>query len=167
MHCRQAWILLWVLVTGCDAPLDSVAFAVRTAFPQVPQRSVAWLVEQQARGNEILLLDVRTPEEFSVSHLQGARRAASLEEARVVLGDLPRDQPILVYCSVGYRSSQLADRLREEGYSDVANLEGSIFAWVNAGEPVVQADRRVHEVHPYAWPWGKLLDPQYRADPGR
>lgn len=163
---RAVWIFLPLFLVACDQPLASAEFLVRKVFPQVPQRSVSWLVEQQQGGGaEILLLDVRTPEEFAVSHIRGARRAETLAEARVVLGERPKDLPIVLYCSVGYRSSALGAALLEAGYSQVANLEGSIFAWVHAGEPVVREGIRVHQVHPYDGFWGNLLDPRYRARP--
>ncbi len=163
---REVWIFFLLFLAACDQPLASAEFLVRKVFPQVPQKSVSWLVDQrQGGGAEILLLDVRTPEEFAVSHIRGARRAETLGEARVVLGERPKDQPIVLYCSVGYRSSALGAALLEAGYSQVANLEGSIFAWVHAGEPVVREGIRVHQVHPYDGFWGKLLEPRYRAWP--
>ena len=163
---RRVWALPLLLLTACEAPLESVARAVRTVFPQVTQHSVSWLVDQrQAHGDEILLLDVRTPEEFGISHIEGARRAATLEEARALLGGRPKDQLIVVYCSVGYRSSQLAALLLEGGYTQVVNLEGSIFAWANAGEPVVRDGREVRAVHPYGPIWERFLAPKYREYP--
>ena len=116
-----------------------------------------------------MLLDVRGPEEFAVSHLAGARRAQSLEAAVRVLDGAPKTVPVVAYCSVGYRSSALVRKLMEAGYVDVHNLEGSIFEWANEGHPVERGGRVVGEVHPYAWPWSRYLrrdlQPQVAAGP--
>ena len=74
-----------------------------------------------------------------------------------------RDAPIVTYCSVGYRSSAVAERLEEQGYTRVWNLEGSIFEWANQGLPVVRDGEEVSQVHPYNRRWGRLLDKQLRA----
>ena len=131
---REVWISLLLFLAACDQPLESAEFLVRKVFPQVPQKSVSWLVEQRQGGDaEILLLDVRTPEEFAVSHIRGARRAETLGEARVVLGERPKDLPIVLYCSVGYRSSALGAALLEAGYSQVANLKARFLPGCTRG----------------------------------
>lgn len=65
---------------------------------------------------------------------------------------------IVVYCSVGYRSSRLARQLRTRGVKNVFNLEGSLFKWANEGRPVYRGSERVQEVHPFDEDWGELLD---------
>jgi 3-mercaptopyruvate sulfurtransferase SseA len=69
-----------------------------------------------------------------------------------------------VYCSVGYRSARIVERLRAAGHSDVRNLRGSIFQWANEGRPVVRGDSTVHKVHPFDATWGRLLNADLRAD---
>ena len=83
-----------------------------------------------------------------------------MSQALALIGDVAPDTPILLYCSVGYRSSRLADQLRRRGYSQAANLEGSLFAWANEGRPLVNAQGKAAlRVHPYNETWGKLLNP--------
>jgi rhodanese-related sulfurtransferase len=65
---------------------------------------------------------------------------------------------MVVYCSIGYRSARLVEKLREGGFSEAKNLEGSIFQWANEGRPVVQNGEVVEEVHPYNKTWGLLLE---------
>lgn len=133
---------------------------VRAKYPDVRQIG---LEELSARPSETwpLLLDVRAPEEFAVSHLEGAHSTPDEGAALAVLADAPRARPILVYCSVGMRSSALAERLLAHGFNDVANLEGGIFAWANAGLPVYRGAERVAAVHPFDERWGALLDPAH------
>lgn len=136
---------------------------VRRNFPEVRQLSGEDLERRLAAGEKIVLLDVRRPEEFAVSHLEGAVSLdPDAKEPRPQGVD--RDAKIVVYCSVGWRSSQMARRLTVAGYRDVANLEGSIFRWAREGRPLVQGDgRRVTKVHPYGKAWEFLVPRERRA----
>jgi rhodanese-related sulfurtransferase len=71
------------------------------------------------------------------------------------------DRPIVVYCSVGYRSSILAGKLQDMGFKEVYNLEESIFKWANEGRPLVQGKVTVRKVHPYDTRWESLLEKKY------
>lgn len=115
----------------------------------------AWLAQEPPP----LLLDVRQPEEFAVSHLPGALLAPDLATALAQI-DPETKRPIVVYCSVGYRSARLADQLQAAHPAPVYNLEGSIFQWFNEGRPVVQGQRVADRVHPYSRVWGLLLAPR-------
>ncbi len=132
---------------------------VQRAFPEVPtlttQQLADWL--SQGRAPFPILLDVRRDNEFAVSHLPEAHRAASLEAA-LALG-LDRERPIVAYCSVGYRSARLVEQLQGLGYSEVYNLAGSIFKWANEGRSLVGQSQPEPRVHPYNAIWGMLLKP--------
>ena len=139
--------------------------AIRVRFPTVSQISPdtlqSWLDKSPQREN-LLLFDARKPEEYAVSHLRGAQPAPSKDEALKALQGVPADQRIVLYCSVGYRSSELAQFLMKKGYTEVYNLEGSIFAWANEGRPVYRGKERVQVVHPYDRTWGRLLKESLR-----
>ena len=142
---------------------------IRAKFPGVAQLSTdrlqAWLQAAPDRpGRESpLLLDVREREEYEVSHLESAVAAHSRQEALEALEGVPPERPVVLYCSVGYRSSEMAGFLEKKGFKNVFNLEGSIFAWANEGRPVYRGGERVHEVHPYDRVWGRLLKKTLRA----
>jgi len=105
-----------------------------------------------------VLLDAREAEEFAVSRLAGARYAGYDHFDLNMLGDLDRNQTVVVYCSVGYRSEKIAEKLLEAGFSQVYNLYGGIFEWVNAGKPVVDASGKpTDRVHAYNRTWGLFL----------
>ncbi|MDE2999663.1 MAG: rhodanese-like domain-containing protein [Gemmatimonadota bacterium] len=133
---------------------------IRARFPAVPQVPTdtlqSWL-DRSPKREDLLLLDVRESQEYSVSHLRGARPAPSKDEALEILRGVPANRRIVLYCSVGYRSSELARFLMERGYRKVCNLEGSIFRWANEGRPVYRGEERVRVVHPYDSYWGRLL----------
>jgi rhodanese-related sulfurtransferase len=138
----------------------TMKWLIRLQFPDVrrvtTEQLAAWLDDPERLSP--LLLDVRAEDEYAVSHLPGAIHVPPDAE----IDDLPtavtEDRPIVAYCSVGYRSSVMARRLREAGFEEVSNLEGSIFEWANEGRPVVRGDEHVEEVHPYDGRWGRLLD---------
>ena len=134
---------------------------IRQTFPDVPVVTVPQLREELRRDARPILLDARAAEEFAVSHLAGARLAPDLEAASKVLSDSPKDRAVVVYCSVGYRSAALTQRLRERGYTNVRNLEGSLFEWCNRGLPVQRDGKTVEQVHPYDRTWGRFLDRRY------
>ena len=139
--------------------------SLRHRFPRVewitPEGLADWLADKKRQPPA--LLDVRTEEEWNVSHLSGARRVdpnASIEEATA---GLPKETPIVTYCAVGYRSGELATKLRAAGFTHVWNLEGSIFQWANEQRPLVCEDEAVTTVHPYSSLWGRLLTDDVRA----
>lgn len=141
---------------------------IRRRFPAVPQVSVDELAKE-LQGRPLgdtprpLLLDVRRAEEYAVSHLPSARRLEPTLTAPDLGPEVAKDQPIVVYCSVGYRSSRMAERLRAQGYTSVRNLEGSIFEWANRGFPLERKGQAVHRVHPYNRFWGRLLQPHLHS----
>lgn len=139
--------------------------SLRHKFAKVEWISTSELADWLAnkRRPAPVLLDVRTPEEWSVSHLPGARRVDPNAPSEGVAAGLPKETPIVTYCAVGYRSGEMADRLRAAGFSNVRNLEGSIFQWANEHRPLVRGDERVSTVHPYSTFWGRLLNDDVRA----
>ena len=142
--------------------------SVRERHPSVPQLSTgavrAWLADS-ARPQP-LLLDARAPAEYQVSHLRDARLAPDLGAALRLLEGRARDLPVVVYCSVGVRSSALAEKLLRAGWRNVSNLEGSIFEWANLGYPLFRGTEPASKVHPYDANWGKLLERRLWSEPG-
>jgi rhodanese-related sulfurtransferase len=110
-----------------------------------------------------VLLDVRTVEEWNVSHLPGARRIEPNATAENAAKGLTKERSIVTYCAVGYRSGEVAERLRAAGFSKVRNLDGSIFQWANEHRPLVHDNEGVSRVHPYNGFWGRLLNDEVRA----
>lgn len=169
-----AAVTWWSSSRAAPADLGTVVEQVRREFPDVPRLTVeeldARLAEGQAENRDLLLIDTRSAEEFAVSHLQGAVHAETAAEVRQVLAATDPSRPVVLYCSVGYRSARLAQELAEEGipaatgHGEVMNLEGSIFAWANSGRPVYRDGREVTKVHPYDARWGKLLRDDLRAE---
>lgn len=109
-----------------------------------------------------VILDARTETEYAVSHLADAARIDPYRPLLRPLRNQPTTVPIVVYSSVGYRSARVAEWLRGQGYTDVQNLEGGIFRWVNDGRPIFRLGAPTEEVHPYQPRWGLLLESGHR-----
>ena len=137
---------------------------IRSEFPDVPRLQTSELADtlNNPKDQKPLLLDVRTKDEFDVSHLAGATRVEPGSDVSKL--SLPKDKPIVTYCSVGYRSAAMAKKLRDAGYTRVTNLEGSIFRWANENRPLVHEGQPTDKVHPYNALWGMLVDKAHRAE---
>jgi len=77
---------------------------------------------------------------------------ATAETATIQIGDVTNKQ-IIVYCSVGKRSSLFAERVQADmlanGATSVSNLERGIFGWHNENRPLIDANGPTDAVHPY------------------
>jgi len=124
-------------------------------FPDVTGISTTQLASMNPAP---LLLDVREKNEFAVSHLPGAVRVEKDFAVQLNRLGIPKERPIVVYCSVGYRSAVLARALQKEGFINVRNLEGSIFAWANESRPLVNSNGTTSGAHPFNILWGRYLD---------
>lgn len=157
-----------LLASSPRTALGLVTVLVNRSHADVPVED-AWALDDwlaDPRRRKPLLVDVRTAAEWEVSHLPGARSVPQPDAAAAPFADLPRSTPIVVYCSVGWRSAKAVRTLRAAGFTEVRNLSGGIFVWANRGHRMVRPDgRRATLVHPYTSNWGRLLDPRVRAEP--
>lgn len=162
---RLASLAVVLMVFGCESSLSwtSVKEMVRRDFPEVEHVSAAELNQRLASDAPPVLLDVREEAEYNVSHLPGAVRVPPGSNTSELIETLEPDTPIVAYCSMGYRSSELVQKLTERGFTNVKNLEGSIFEWANGGYPVERDGEEVREVHPFDDRWGTLLHEDLRA----
>lgn len=108
--------------------------------------------------NNVQLVDSREPEEYKVSHMKGATFVGYKKLNEEALQKLDKDKPVVVYCSVGYRSEKVAEKLQKQGFEEVYNLYGGIFEWVNRGKPVYNSTGQTNDIHPYSWLWGQWLE---------
>ena len=87
-------------------------------------------------GNpNVFMLDVREPDEYSAGHIPGIT-LIPMGEIIDRLNEIPTDQEVIVTCRTGNRSAQIADLLREQGFTNIHNMEGGIVAWEEAGYAV-------------------------------
>lgn len=121
----------------------------------VPEVSVAQVREMK----DVLWLDAREKNEYIVSHIAGAKFVGYDQFNMSELTAIEPNQKIVVYCSVGYRSEKVAEKIIAAGFKDVSNLYGGIFEWINQDNPVVDSlGRATANIHAYSKTWGVWLN---------
>ena len=148
--------------------MRSLAFKILKRLISRKYPDVAWLTTKKlaqwlnhSTQPHPILLDARSEAEYETSHLPQAARIDPYHPNLEVVAS--KNTPIVVYCSVGYRSARVAHSLQQAGFSQVYNLEGSIFQWANEKRPIYKNERPTTTVHPYNRLWGLLLNPRSRA----
>ena len=116
-------------------------------------------VDSLKKINDRILLDAREQSEFDVSHLPTARYCGYDHFDPSVLAGIPKDKRIVVYCSIGVRSEKIAEKIKAMGYTNVANLYGGHFEWINTGNGAVdKTGSKTKKVHAYNRLWSIFLD---------
>jgi len=106
-----------------------------------------------------LLLDARELEEYNVSHIPNAKYIGYDDFDLSSIAGISKDETIIIYCSIGYRSEHIGAKIQEAGYQKVYNLYGSIFEWVNQGLPIVDSSgNKTLQVHTYNKNWSKWVE---------
>ena len=91
---------------------------------------VTAFAEKLKATDKAQLLDVRTPEEFSSGHIENATNVNWNGDDFVAKAEnYDKSKPVFVYCKVGGRSAQAADKLAELGFKEIYNLDGGIMKW--------------------------------------
>jgi monothiol glutaredoxin len=121
------------IVTTPDGP----AFKITNPNepPRVKPITAPELRARLDRGDDIFLVDVRTPGERDIARIEGARLLDAALHDEILR--LPRDRVIVCQCHSGVRSRSAAEELVELGFRDVYNLEGGIDAWSRDVDPEV------------------------------
>jgi rhodanese-related sulfurtransferase len=110
------------------------------------------------KAKNALFLDTRTKREFEISHINKAQWIGYEEFKIAKLMNVPKTKEIIVYCTVGVRSEQIGEKLKKAGYSNVKNLWGGIFSWVNDGHPIIDnSGNQTIKVHAFSPEWGIWL----------
>ncbi|MBU2019310.1 MAG: rhodanese-like domain-containing protein [Bacteroidetes bacterium] len=119
------------------------------------------LIKELDSKKKVVLLDSREKEEFEVSHLPNAKWIGYKDYQFEVLKNVSKDTEIVIYCSVGYRSGKTAEKLIEQGFTNVYNLHGGIFDWANNQKPLENSKgASTKNVHGYNSKWSEYLNPK-------
>jgi len=98
-----------------------------------------WTVDEVAQAwarNEIVLIDVRTPQEYMFEHIEGALLLPMpFFNAHKLPGQ--SDKPIVFHCGSGIRSDKVARAALGAGIGRIAHMEGGFGAWKQAGKPYI------------------------------
>jgi rhodanese-related sulfurtransferase len=102
-----------------------------------PATSVAELQNMLETGVPVDIIDVREPDEFAALHIPNAR-SIPLGALWAREGTIPRDRPVVVYCTSDLRGEIAARELTKLGITNVRYLDGGLSAWQNAGLAVTR-----------------------------
>jgi len=116
-------------------------------------------VEEVDTTQDVIWLDAREKKEYAVSKIKNAVWVGYDDFDMSRVANIGKEQEVIVYCSIGYRSEKVAERLKNAGYKNVKNLYGGIFSWVNKDRKVYDSlEVETEKVHAYGRMWGIWLD---------
>ena len=167
---KKIWIFFFTIYSMLSAcaqnktiPPDR-ATCQNEAFDKEVEKTINFTVptisvsELKKELNEVYLFDTRSKEEFEVSYIPNAQYLGYWNFDKEALKDIPKDSKIVLYCSIGYRSEKMGEKMQKMGFSNVHNLYGSIFEWVNQGNEVVNENSTpVKKVHTYNRQWSEWV----------
>ncbi|WP_299553910.1 rhodanese-like domain-containing protein [Seonamhaeicola sp.] len=119
-----------------------------------------YIEDLKSYPSDIILLDARESKEYATSHLKDAIPVGyDFFNMDSVLPKLPdKDSKIVVYCSLGIRSEDIAEKLKKAGYKNIFNLYGGIFEWKNNNLKVYNLkEQETDSVHTFNKDWSKWL----------
>ena len=105
------------------------AFAGETQITHADGKQAVKLVNEK----KVVVVDVRTPTEFSEGHIEGAKNIDfNGADFEAKLKALSKDQPVLVHCAHGGRSTKSLDTFKKLGFAQVIHLDGGYAAYQEA-----------------------------------
>ncbi|MCU0281730.1 MAG: rhodanese-like domain-containing protein [Acidimicrobiia bacterium] len=126
-------LALALLAAGCGG--GEGAATAEAVIETISAADASALLASAPTG--LVVLDVRTPEEFASGHLAGA---VGLDFYAATFADdlaaLDREAPYLLYCRSDNRSGQVREMMRSLGFRRVHEIDGGIVAWAEAGLPI-------------------------------
>jgi rhodanese-related sulfurtransferase len=149
--------LIFLLLIKLPVIAQSVAYE-QTLNLLLQKTVVPIKVEKLKRNPDQIFLDARNFKEYKVSHIANAKWVGYDGFNINKLKLLPKDTEIIIYCSVGYRSEKIGEKLLQAGFKNVKNLWGGLFQWINAGLSVVDNNGQpTKKVHAFSPEWGVWL----------
>lgn len=157
---KPKFYLLFLVLFFCHSSMSQVkSSSYNTILKTMLSHEVSEITIEEASVKEnVLFLDSRSKEEYNVSHIEGAVYVGYEDFDLSGMLDFDKESEIIVYCSIGYRSEKITERLVENGFKNVKNLYGGIFEWKNQGNQVVNPEGHpTEDVHAYNRLWGIWL----------
>lgn len=129
---KPGLIILFIacfLSASCQQKGNNLSASQLTLSPQAFSDSIT--------RRDVLLLDVRTPEEFAGGHIHGAVNIDyNNPDFKSNIRQLDNNQPVYIYCLAGKRSESSMELLAEAGFQEIYNLDGGTLKWISEGRPM-------------------------------
>ncbi len=125
-----------LLLAGCAQSEQRPAAGVGQEMVNI---TAADLLKRIETGEQPLIIDVRTEEEYAAGHIDGARLIPlqNIEKGMEASG-IAKDAEIVLICRSGNRSAQAYRILAQMGYTNLINVRDGMKGWTAAGGPVVK-----------------------------
>ena len=131
-------LIFTVLLAACGGSAETaVVEQPEVDVTSLPDTVDVLTVNALLDNDDVLILDVREQFEYDAGHIPGIT-LIPMGEVPTRLSEIPTDKEVILTCRSGNRSGQVTDFLRDQGYTNVHNMEGGIVAWQAAGLPVEQ-----------------------------
>ena len=115
--------------------------AKKPAEPEGAEKISIEKFEEMRKAKDVVVLDVRTPEEFKAGRVPGARNVDVKDERFAErVKSLDKDKTYLVYCRTGRRSNAATATMKQLGFGKLYNFAGSMAEWEKAGKPVEKGE---------------------------
>jgi len=108
-------------------------------FEGVPEVSPLDVKRELDEGRELVIIDVRQPEEFEEARIEGTV-LVPLGEIPEHLADFDSAADIVVHCKMGGRSAQAVMYMKANGFEKVRNMAGGILRWIDEVGPAIQGE---------------------------
>lgn len=179
MTCQLKWFLsitvvaVTAIVMGgiviFQPSLDAIHHVIKKDYQSVTHINASDF--SQLNSGDVVVFDVREPEEFEVSHIKGAIQIMpniDVDDFIDDYGGLLQGKQVVFYCSVGRRSSDLANKLGDtplkQGALSSKNLIGGVFSWANEERELSTSSQdSTNLIHPYNQYWGRLIEDQRKV----
>ncbi len=125
------------------------------------KESIPYIHVNELNNTPYVFLDAREWQEYRTSHLPKAIFVGynNFQKKQMVEKIKDKKTPIVVYCSIGVRSEQIAEKIKKMGYQTVYNLYGGIFEYKNLGNKVFnEKEKPTDSVHTYSKEWSIYLN---------
>ncbi len=126
-------VSLIALLAGCGGAATPTAPAIDVS--KLPSTVDVATVKALQGRSDVVVFDVREPSEYAAGHIPNVT-LIPMGQVPNRLAEIPKDKTVIVTCRSGNRSGQVADFLRQQGWTNVHNMQGGILAWEQAGYPV-------------------------------
>ena len=141
-------------------PISLAQDTLSDLLSQYNKETIPYITVEELSLTNAILLDAREQKEYDTSHLKNAVFVGydgfKLNSFKKQFED--KNAEIVVYCSLGIRSEDIAEKLKKAGFTNVKNLYGGIFEWKNKDMPVFNSEEAETEnVHTFSEEWSKWL----------
>jgi rhodanese-related sulfurtransferase len=120
---------------GCAPTTGSVSKVSANQVDELPYNMRVNQVYDAMQTGQVMVIDVRELNEYEEGHIPGVT-LIPMSEITNRLSEIPQDQQVIVTCRSGNRSSQVAEYLTNQGYTNVHNMTGGFLDWESAGLPI-------------------------------